>query len=259
MFDSLANSESQGVPVEHAYHIGKVVINDDPEMMQRIKVTVPGYLDNENTDTLPWIGPVHTSEFGMNESYGVVRVPCVGSLVVVKFQNGDVQHGMYVGYVPTRSFARNMPAQLKTNYPNRVGYIDPMGTVVFTDVATGEMTINHFTGSVFRIEASGPMLTIISDIDITGNIHLKGNITMEGDTTQTGNVTLTGNQAITGNQTVTGNVVITGTETVAGVVTAGSVVSLGPIGGPSGTIGGVNIETHTHTDSRGGSTSPPNV
>ena len=168
MFDSLANSEDEGIPIEDAYHIGKVVINNDPKFQQRIKVTVPGYLDSEDTENLPWVGPKHSSDFGMSDKYGVVRVPLVGSMVVVQFQGGDVHHGIYVGYVPTSSFAKNIPEALKNNYPNRVGYIDPMGTVVYTDVTTGEMTINHFAGSVVTFEASGKMITIKSNLDLEG-------------------------------------------------------------------------------------------
>lgn len=176
MFDSLANSEDNGVPIEDAYHIGTVVFNKDPDMLQRIRATVPGFLDSENLDNLPWIGPMLPSEFGMNKGYGVVRVPVVGSMVVVKFQGGDIHHGMYVGYVPTSAFAKSMPEALKTNYPNRVGYIDPMGTVVYTDVSTGEITINHFAGSVVTFEPSGKMITIESNMNVTGEtIHVTGN------------------------------------------------------------------------------------
>ena len=252
MFDSLANSESGAIPLEDAYHIGKVVHNNDPQMLQRIKATVPGFLDDQDTESLPWIGPVHPSEFGMNEHYGVVRVPLVGSLVVVKFQGGDVHHGMYVGYVPTSQFSKNMPEALKTNYPNRVGYIDPMGTVVYTDVTTGEITINHFAGSIVTFEPSGKLIKIISNLDITGNIHLVGNLTQEGNTTQTGNSDITGNTSVSGNSSIGGNATIGGNANISGAATMGSISS------PTGVVGGKSLENHTHTDSRGGGTSPPN-
>jgi hypothetical protein len=251
MFDSLANSEGGGIPIEDALHIGKVVHNNDPLMLQRIKVTVPGFLDGQDTEGLPWVGPMHPSEFGMNEKYGVVRVPLVGSLVVVKFQGGDVHHGMYVGYVPTSNFAKNLPGALKTNYPNRVGYIDPMGTVVYTDVTTGEMTVNHFAGSIVTFEPTGKMIKIISNLDITGDIHHVGNLKQEGNTTQSGNYDLAGNNTISGNNDVGGN------ETVGGSLTVSGAAKLGSISSPTGVVGGKSLEGHTHTDSRGGGTSQP--
>jgi hypothetical protein len=106
MFDSLATSEDNGVPFKDALHIGKVVMNDDPEKLQRIKITIPGFMDGEDIGSLPWLGPIHPSGFGMSSEYGVVRVPMVGSLVVAKFQNGDIHHGLYIGYVPTSNLPR---------------------------------------------------------------------------------------------------------------------------------------------------------
>jgi phage baseplate assembly protein V len=71
-----------------------------------------------------------------------------------------------------------------------------MGTIVYTDVTTGEMSIWHCSGSQFTIEPTGPLLRVVSHMDITGNINLKGNITMEGNTTQTGNIDLTGTETV---------------------------------------------------------------
>lgn len=51
-----------------------------------------------------------------------------------------------------------------------------------------------------------------------------------------------------GTVTVDGNLVVTGSITVSGSVTAGGDV----------VAGGTSLKAHTHTDSLGGSTSPPN-
>lgn len=233
MFDSLANSEDNGVPIEDAYHIGTVVFNKDPDMLQRIRATVPGFLDGENIDNLPWIGPNHPSAFGMNKGYGVVRVPVVGSMVVIKFQGGDIHHGMYVGYVPTSAFAKSMPEALKTNYPNRVGYIDPMGTVVYTDVSTGEMTINHFAGSTMTLEPSGTMLKIHSNINLDGvTLDIKETaITVVAET-----VNVTGNTSVKVSSPVSINM---DTPTV----NASSALKVG--NGASGTLVDVNGKVAT--------------
>jgi hypothetical protein len=235
MFDSLANSEDQGVPIEDAYHVGKVVFNKDPDKLQRIKVTIPGFMEDSDPEKLPWVGPIHPSGFGMNEKYGVVRVPMVDSLVVVTFQGGDIHHALYVGYVPTANFVKKgMPDKLKENYPNRVGYIDPKGTVVYTDVDTGEMSIFHFTGSQFTIEPDAkilpkPVAYIESNIVIKGNVLIMGDMTVAGNEDPSGplsnvvmraNVKHLGDVAQIGNQDQTGDKNQVGNQFTDGVVEA---------------------------------------
>lgn len=65
-----------------------------------------------------------------------------------------------------------------------------------------------------------------------------------------------GGATIPGSLTITGSVTVGGGSTVTGAVNAGSVTTPA-LTATSGTIGGVNVPAHTHTDSVGGSTSTP--
>lgn len=50
---------------------------------------------------------------------------------------------------------------------------------------------------------------------------------------------------------------LTGNVSVAGTLSAGAVAASGAISGGSVSAGGVDLGSHTHTDSRGGTTSGP--
>lgn len=50
---------------------------------------------------------------------------------------------------------------------------------------------------------------------------------------------------------------LTGNVSVAGTLSAGAVAASGAVSGGSVSAGGVSLSSHTHTDSRGGSTSGP--
>lgn len=76
-----------------------------------------------------------------------------------------------------------------------------------------------------------------------------------------------GGATIPGDLTLTGSVTVKGGSTIDGAMKAGSVetptltnsgtAQIGTLTAASGTIGGVNVKSHKHTDSMGGTTSTP--
>lgn len=174
MFDSIADAESSDTHPGDLYHVGRVVLNNDPNKQQRVKVVIPGYLVDSNYSNLPWVGPIAHSDFGNTSAFGSVRVPVVGSLLILKFQGGDRSKGLYVGYACTAAMGNAMPPELSTNYPNRYGYWDPKGNVAYTDMTTGESEFKHNSGAIVHFTAAGL-------INITGNITIAGNVTISGD------------------------------------------------------------------------------
>ncbi|MEG2419971.1 MAG: hypothetical protein RSB55_00370 [Oscillospiraceae bacterium] len=66
-----------------------------------------------------------------------------------------------------------------------------------------------------------------------------------------GNVEVTGGLTVDGNLTVKGSLTVTG-ATTATTVTADSITTSGDV-----VAGGTSLKNHTHTDSIGGSTTPP--
>lgn len=190
MFDPLSSQDHEHLADGDTYHVGTVIFNDDPNRQQRIKATVPGFLTDTSADNLPWIGPVAQSPFGNTVGFGTVRVPVIGSLVIIKFQGGDKNHGVYEGYACTMAMGQAMPVELSTNYPNRYGYWDPKGNIAFTDLTTGEMQIRHYTGTKIDIDTNGNVIgTFVKDVTATiaGNgsitVDQNLNLTVNGDIT----------------------------------------------------------------------------
>jgi hypothetical protein len=109
------------------------------------------------------------------------------------------------------------------------------------------------------------------DTNQDGDYTHQGNTTHTGDYEQEGDYTQVGDQTITGNITVTGNLTINGNLTVSGVITTpilavGAIIAMPGASTPpnipaitidQATIGGVDMGTHKHTDSIGGTTSEP--
>jgi hypothetical protein len=147
-------AEDEAPRIDGRRFIAKVVFNNDPLQKQRIKVTIPGLMEG-TTDQLPWIGAVVRSDFGMLPSALTVAVPVINSLVLVSFQDGDLQYGMYEGSI--HSGYTSSLGVLASGYPNRRGWIDPAGNLCYVDISPGatEMVLQHFTGTKQVFSNSG--------------------------------------------------------------------------------------------------------
>lgn len=115
--------------------------------------------------------------------------------------------------------------------------------------------------------------TEIGDRYQEGDWELIGNYDQTGDYTQEGDQYQTGYREQEGDQKVIGNIEITINATVQGTMAASNYQGLGGgamssdvtmqttqkvIGDTDVEGGGVSLKDHTHTDSQGGTTSPPN-
>lgn len=264
MFDSLANSESNNKDGSSvSYHVGLVVFNEDPDRQQRIKVTVPGFLEDPNPDNLPWVGPISHSAFGNTREFGSVRVPVLGSLVIVEFQNGDMNHGLYDGFVSTRDLGAAMHPDLATNYPHRYGFWDPKGNVSFTDLLTGESQFRHNSGTTINIAPNGRVTgtfvenivaTVSGNVDAVVNGHVTasigGNLTAgisgNASVSVSGSMNLQVSGALTSSApswSHTGPLAVSGGITATGAISSDSEVSAPTV---LSTTGNIVLETHVH-------------
>lgn len=188
------NNQNQiEAPEYEGSFIGTVVDNDDPERLQRVKVLIPGLLEAEPS-LLPWIAPSLHSYFGVTTNAGEMQVPVLGSTLEVVFQRGDLNYGMYRGYLHT---ARHAPdPDLLKNYPNRRGWVDPAGNKFWMDI-TPRGVITHYehpTGTMFTIDSLGN-LTVEVVANTTLNVLGNTSITTQGNTS----VTTSGNTAVSTN------------------------------------------------------------
>lgn len=169
------------------YFVAKVVENNDPLKLQRIKVTVPNLLEG-SVESLPWCMPITSSVLGGNTKTSVaVAIPPIDSHVVVVFQGGDVNYGLVIGSLVTKSTELG---ELATNYPKRRGWVDAAGNHFFVDTTEGSITfeVKHTSGTTIQIDNEGK-LTITTAGDTTVNatgalsIASTGNMTLSTDGT----------------------------------------------------------------------------
>lgn len=165
-FDSQTQDDRQPTNREM---LALVVDNNDPKQSQRIRVTIPNLMEAPGGDTnkLPWIGPKRPASFGSSSSSGSDRfdsvdIPANGSLVVVEFQDGDLNFGMYTGATSVDSL--KIPEHLSKNYPYRRGWSDPAGNKFFVDRTPNpseppstfvDIGLDHPSGSFLRLGRSG--------------------------------------------------------------------------------------------------------
>lgn len=190
----LDNINEQDKPNYSGYFIGTVVYNDDPEHIERIKVTIPSLFVGA-PDTLPWLGKKKAELFpdSTNGTYGTFGlVPKVGDQVIVEFQDSNPLYGLYSG-MPHQSNER--VAEALVNYLYRYGFKDPAGNLFMVDTKPGavEILIQHVSGTLLRINNSGSIdLLAIGDItssspqwNHTGPVNITGNVAVTGGITST--------------------------------------------------------------------------
>lgn len=167
-----------------------VVENNDPLKRQRVKVTVPGLLEADTVEDLPWIMPMLHSPFGIGDDFGVIGVPRIGSRIAVRFLDGDLHYGMYEADLVAESSA--LPPDLVVNYPNRYGLYSPIGDVFYTDLETGDVVLRRKSGTSLKIDVDGNV-TLTTAGNLTEYVKGDLNRVVDGDLFEVvkGNASLT--------------------------------------------------------------------
>lgn len=186
----------------HKKFIGKVLSNQDPLELYRIKIMVPGIFDGYTIDQLPWAIPEGVMGIGETGAANFCYVPVAGAAVAVEFQDGDPHFPMYSGSVLLKGALNPL---FQTNYPNRFGWVDPNGNHFFVDMATNDIEIHHKAGTVAHINPDG-----------SGTINFVGTINSSAPQwNHTGPMKITGNFNVVGNSTLDGDLDVTGVSTLA--------------------------------------------
>lgn len=245
------------------YLVAIVRDNNDPEMLQRIRVEIPGLIEGADLETLPWMFPKHSSPYGVGNDYGVVRIPRIGAKVVVTLQDGDPQFGVYESDLVTAD--NTLPAEFQTNYPNRVGFYTPAGDLCYVDLGTKELLYRRASGTALSIDAEGNV-NIVCAKNWTQTVQGDYTLMVQGDATTvvsgdaTASITGSSNTSVGGdsNLTVSGSQVenASGTRTVScsSETHAGATSFNADIN-----VMGIHFLTHKHSgvQTGGGSTNVP--
>lgn len=208
------------------YFLGKVISNEDPLNLDRIKATVPGLYD-DSTGELPWIGPIKSSPFGQGANWGVHGSPAVGSDVVIRLQNGDTHHPVY----------QHIKAKADPEFVSGEswGYKDPFGNK-FRCLSSGLVELVARSGVSITITPDG-QLNITASGDITASTNGALRLSSVGETTLRAEaLTVSGNTTFKDNVYINGGLGVDGDSTMSGHMSVGTIES-----------NGVNIgSTHKH-------------
>lgn len=103
--------------------VGRVVDNNDPRHLLRVRVYVKGIYEESDVSKLPWAFPKGDSGLGGKPDSSNFQVPEIGSEVLVTWVGKDVYHPFYTG---GRSNSLTVPQEpFIEDYPNSVGTITP--------------------------------------------------------------------------------------------------------------------------------------
>lgn len=167
------------------YLEGTVVVNIDPDDIERIKVIIPGIYETINDCV--WVGPAKQSPFGMGLGYGSFGVPQLGSTVLVELQDGDPNYPIYHGGLLKSSF--KTPEQKELFHEQAWGFEDPSGNRLVVDMkAKTWFFISASKVSLFITEPGDTVINIPKEHMVTiganSNVNIKGNtnITTGGQT-----------------------------------------------------------------------------
>ena len=170
--NQLNKSES---PYEGRLFIGKVLFNEDPLKLNRVKVFIPSVMEGPPS-LLPWVapnnnGPVPNGRLG-GELYGSqILTPPIDCELIVEFQDGNPQYSLWPA-----SPVRSPIPELTSCYPYGYGFKDPKGNWCLTNTLTGEVKYVHFSGTTIVITPSGTInVKSVEHINMTA----VGNITMD--------------------------------------------------------------------------------
>ena len=269
-------------PLEHPYKGVVVQVDQDPNYIGRIKVSIPelyGDFQEGMEGILPWIYPRYFSNFS-----GRVKldVPEKGDLVEIEFPYKNIYLGYYTNEPLIKScwddiaeIDADAAAEIKnvflTNYPNVYGSFDRNLTGWYIDKVLNEVVLfQGKTKAKFRLDGEGNLYGYIPKsmyLDIVENveIHVGEGVNVDVGTKITTHVpdaeTIIDNtltfQATTVNSTITttnntGTVNNTGNINITGTLTA----TVDAIANGISLVG--HVHPYTWTDPGGsGNTSPP--
>ena len=186
------NDSSEKTDYRGKVFIGKVIDNNDPSFLERVKVNIPGLYEGD-AEALPWVAPKVSKGFGNSPGVGVFCVPNVGSWLYVELQDGNPHYPFYTGS-PVQIRA-DLP-EADVNYPYRYGFKDARGNVFYVDTTPGQNTIHlrHSAGTEVTIQpngsvvisCAGPLVTSAPSWQHTGDIAVVGTLTASVDVVAAG-------------------------------------------------------------------------
>ena len=159
---------------------GKVLDNEDPEMLGRVKAEIyPMMLGIETADLLeehpvdgiaveilPWAVPAMSLAEGAKEGLGFMSIPRVGSMLFFFFETGSIYQPVYFASAPNA--VHGHPSEIEENYPNKKVLKTESGFIIELNDEVGSETLRvaHPAGSIVTMSSDGNV-SMLSPGDIT--------------------------------------------------------------------------------------------
>lgn len=173
------------------FYRAKVLDNNDPDQLGRIKVEVyPMLLGKETarlsqmtidgiaTEDLPWAVLAPSLFVGSGTSYGVFSVPEINTFVFVFFEAGDINQPIVFAEAPTAT--KGLPDSRLSNYPAKKVLRTKNGVEISIDDSNGNIAIS--SPGQLNIIVTGNVNLVTSG---NANIEASGDITIKGATVST--------------------------------------------------------------------------
>jgi hypothetical protein len=142
-------------------YLGKVVDNQDPLKLGRVRCSIQGLLEGE-ASKLPWISQKSNSLLGGKPTKGSFAVPEVGAELEVYFPFSDIYSGFYEGYWQSSTTHQTI---FNENYSESYGFVDDDINLV---VNKGKQEIKIDVKGVVKITAK-----FDGSIEIEGSKEIK--------------------------------------------------------------------------------------
>ena len=198
-------TQTQTTSLKDEPKFGRVVFNNDPEMVGRIKVVIPGIFEG-NVENLPWIRRKNDTTFcGLDCE--LFDVPTLNSVVEVKW-NYDENTPMYSGTprskkLISKAFTQNYPHEGGIKFGNNIIKFDRQkteititnlkNTLIMNNEGLCKLTCSNLTAHVSEnTMIDCPTSTFSGDVYIQKNLTVNENVQVnqkinaEFDTTSNG-------------------------------------------------------------------------
>jgi hypothetical protein len=147
--------------------IGEVVDITDPLKSGRVKVKVYGKFDQIPTEHIPWAYPANSMTAGSATGGGFFSVPKMGSLVAIRFDNGNIYH-------PEYTFMQKISAEVKAEIENSY---ENAHIIIYDTVTEGSLKIFFTEEKGLMLDYKENQINIKPDDEIT--IITKGNVIID--------------------------------------------------------------------------------
>jgi hypothetical protein len=134
-------------------HRGRVIFNNDPNKLGRVKCQIKGLLETDNTDVLPWCYPL-VFQSGTKPDSMKLQIPELESEVIVFFPYNSIYSPFYIS--GSISELTKTPGVFDEDYPNTEGWVNSIPS--FFRINKIQKTMEYYNdsnGFCIRVDEDG--------------------------------------------------------------------------------------------------------